>query len=214
MRRIARRGGAVDGIRYEMNAARVGRGFPVCAACFVLLGDATGKRGAAALDECRVRLGEAGLPGRCPCWRACCAASTWGVCYSALTRKSDIPFHGIANCAPAKGGVWPVLAPAGAFVRAGVWRRDAVFLLRRCMFVSRLLFAAQRQTGRLAICCVPIPARAGSPVVRSRGGVGLSGLFGSFEDCAFLCGDPDGGRGDDRSSPIRKRNAVLRWRSF
>ncbi len=237
------------------------------------------------------------MPGRCPCWRACCAASTWGVCYSALTRKSDIPFHGIANCAPAKGGVWPVLAPAGAFVRAGVWRRGAVFLLRRCMFGSRLLFAAQRQTGRLAICfvfvppwvgiagsafsrrggvigldwfiwglCVSLrrsrrgtrgrgkrsrrrasvvrfywnvlrlshacclllsakqdglrnapflfPRGSGSPVVRSHGGVGLSGWIGSFGDCAFLCGDPDGGRGDDRSSPIRKRNAVLRWRSF
>ena len=121
MRRIARRGGAVDGIRYEMNAARVGRGFPVCAACFVLLGDATGKRGAAALDECRVRLGEAGLPGRCPCWRACCAASTWGVCYSALTRKSDIRFHGIVKlCAGERWRLAGFSSGRGVCARGGL----------------------------------------------------------------------------------------------
>ena len=57
---------------------------------------------------------------------------------------------------------------------------------------SRLLFAAQRQTDRLAICCVPIPAwveiafRAFSNVVR------LSGVLGSLWACAFFAGDSDG----------------------
>ena len=42
---------------------------------------------------------------------------------SALSRRKDIPFHMIVNSAPAKCCVWPVLAPAGAFVRAGAGRR-------------------------------------------------------------------------------------------
>ena len=44
---------------------------------------------------------------------------------AALARRNDIPLYGIVNCAPAKGCVWPVVAPARAFVRAGVWRRIA-----------------------------------------------------------------------------------------
>ena len=50
----------------------------------------------------------------------------------------------------------------------------------------------ERQTGRLAICSVPIPPwvviaiRAFSMAVR------LSDLVGSFRACAFLYGDPDG----------------------
>ena len=37
----------------------------------------------------------------------------------ALTRRCDIPVYGIVNSAPAKGCVWPVVAPAEARVRAG-----------------------------------------------------------------------------------------------
>ena len=53
-----------------------------------------------------------------------------------------------------------------------------------------------RQTGRLAICFVPVPPwveiaiRAFSDVVR------LSNLAGSLRACAFLYGDPDGERRD------------------
>ena len=61
---------------------------------------------------------------------------------------------------------------------------------------SRLLFAAWRQTGRLAGCSVPVPPwvviaiRAFSRVIR------LSGLVSSLRACTFLYGDPDGERED------------------
>ena len=42
---------------------------------------------------------------------------------SALSRRKDIPFHMIVNSAPAKCCAWPVVVPAGAFVRAGAGRR-------------------------------------------------------------------------------------------
>ena len=63
---------------------------------------------------------------------------------------------------------------------------------------SRLLFDALRQTGRLAVSCVPVPPgrdRHSRVLVVS---VRLSALAGSFRACAFLYGDPDGlpGRGD------------------
>ena len=155
--------------------------------------------------------------------------SPGGLCYSALTRRGDIPHYRIENSAPAKGCVWPVLAPARAWVRAGAGRRgwdsecgirnwgagmsvsgDAVlagrfssvcarhcgsdafprfasslrgsvadcprfetgfafwrgvwhsvylslWVCRSVCLGSRLLFDAQRQTGRLAICSVPVP---------------------------------------------------------
>ena len=43
--------------------------------------------------------------------------------YSALARRCVSCFRGIVNCGPARRCVWPVLAPAQAWVRAGVWRR-------------------------------------------------------------------------------------------
>ena len=49
--------------------------------------------------------------------------SPGGLCYSALTRRGDISHYRIENSAPAKGCVWPVLAPARAWVRAGAGRR-------------------------------------------------------------------------------------------
>ena len=74
------------------------------------------------------------------------------------------------NRAPAQCRVWPVIAPAAAFVRAGaVLRGDGVLLrrvlpsvyARHCVSAvasclrSRLLFVL-RQTGRLAVSCVSI----------------------------------------------------------
>ena len=66
------------------------------------------------------------------------------------------------------------------------------------MFDHACCLPPVRQTGRLAICCVPIPPwveiaiRAFSDLVR------LSGFVGSLRACAFLYGDPDGGRRDGR----------------
>ena len=42
-----------------------------------------------------------------------------------------VGYYLLVNCAPAKGCVWPVAAPARAWVRAGGERRGAAFLLRR-----------------------------------------------------------------------------------
>ena len=197
----------------------------------------------------------------------------------ALARRCVSANYRIVNCAPAKGCVWPVLAPARAWVRArgtaeqfgirgagaglrgegvpimmfcvrftpAVCRRvsnrtacdslrfysagrdrhscvlaalvrlsglaetrswsarrcafcrgacprftpgDAV-LLSRFVLRSRLLFAAERQTGRLAISCVSIPPG------RDRHSCVLTALFGYLPwlvhfGFAFLCGNPDG----------------------
>ena len=74
-----------------------------------------------------------------------------------------------------------------------------------------------RQTGRLALCSVPIPPwvviaiRAFSSVVR------LSGFVGSLRDCAFLYGDPDGGRrrrgnaGNGRDGERSRRRGRVRF---
>ena len=50
---------------------------------------------------------------------------------SALTRRSVALHHRIVNSAPAQCCVWPVVAPAQAFVRAGAVLRGAAALLRR-----------------------------------------------------------------------------------
>ena len=42
-----------------------------------------------------------------------------------LARRGDDWFHGIVNCAPARGHVWPVVAPAAVFVRAGERRGNS-----------------------------------------------------------------------------------------
>ena len=118
------------------------------------------------------------------------ADSALGLRYSALTRQCVVPLHPLVNCAPAKGCVWPVLAPARAWVRAGAVLRGGegagvafcvldmrvlrfywdvlrsshaglMFLLERFMFDSRLLFDAERQTERLAGGCVSIPPWVG-----------------------------------------------------
>ena len=93
---------------------------------------------------------------------------------------------------PAKGCVRPVLAPAQAWVRAGVWRRSGAFLLEGLAFVSRLLFAAQRQTKRLAECSGSIPPWVGIVIRAFSGIIRLSSLFSSLGACALSYGDPDG----------------------
>ena len=70
--------------------------------------------------------------------------------------------------------------------------------LRGLCLGSRLLFDALRQTGRLAVSCVPVPPgrdRHSRVLVVS---VRLSALAGSLRVCTFLYGDPDGlpGRGE------------------
>ena len=155
----------------------------------------------------------------------------------------------LVNCRPARRCVWPVLAPAEVFVRAGAGRRGVgegrklpdfampcrrenpfdlavldispfkegvaagggggvlrmafmsqfavfyisfgthtglAFLLERFMLVSRLLFAAQRQTGRLARGCVSIPRGSGSPLERSQRPCGYRTLQVHFGIVRFL----------------------------
>ena len=89
------------------------------------------------------------------------------------------------------------------------------FLSGCLMFDHACCLPPVRQTERLAICCVPIPPwveiaiRAFSDLVR------LSGFVGSLRACAFLYGDPDGGRRDARDGERSRRwgvSALLRDR--
>ena len=127
------------------------------------------------------------------------------------------------NCAPAKCCVWPVIAPAQAWVRAGAVLRGFAFLSPRfaigswlalrflsrrfasahgwpCGSVaafclgSRLSFSSLRKKKRPAICCVPIPAWVGIAIRAFSSVVRLSGGVSSLWACAFLYGDPDGVR--------------------
>ena len=84
-------------------------------------------------------------------------------------------------------------------------------LLQRFAFGSRLLFDAERQTGRLAVSCVSIPRGSGSPLERSHMLMRLSSFVGSLLACAFLGGDPDGAT---TGVGYTKRNAVFVQRSF
>ena len=66
------------------------------------------------------------------------------------------------------------------------------FLLEGFVFGSRLLFDAERQTGRLAGGCVSVPAWVGIAGSTFSKTIRLSNFVSSLRDCAFLCGDPDG----------------------
>ena len=91
---------------------------------------------------------------------------------SALTRRGAVLLHARVNCAPAKGRVWPVLAPAQAWVRAGDggrenseceigwgwgWRRGSV-----AAFCHRLMagfaFLSPRFASAHVRLCVPVAA--------------------------------------------------------
>ena len=174
----------------------------------------------------------------------------------------------LVNCGPARRCVWPVLAPAEVFVRAGAGRRGVgegrklpdfampcrretpfdlaaldispfkegvaagggggvlrmafmsqfavfyisfgthtgrAFLSDGLAFVSRLLFAAERQTGRLARGCVSIPRGSGSPLVRSRMACGYPTLLVHFGLVRFFAAIPTG---DDRSRLYEKERRV------
>ena len=74
---------------------------------------------------------------------------------------------------------------------------------------SRLLFDAERQTGRLAVSCVPIPRGSRSPFVRSRGALRLSASVGSLRVCAFFYGDPDRERKERRDAENGVGGAAL-----
>ena len=54
--------------------------------------------------------------------------------FCALTRRCVVSIHRIVNCTPARCCVWPVLAPAGAWVRAGGWRQGDAILLKCLAF--------------------------------------------------------------------------------
>ena len=62
---------------------------------------------------------------------------------------------------------------------------------------SRLLFAAWRQTGRLAVSCVSIPPGRDRHSCVLAALARLSALEGSLRACTFLCGDLDGVRGTE-----------------
>ena len=141
-----------------------------------------------------------------------------------LARRCVGSFHGMVNRGPAKGCVWPVIAPAQAFVRAGAGLRgDAVLLkcfeLGLCLsYVSIEMFDVRptpavcrtRQTGtacgrlRSYSARVEIAGRAFSNVMR------LSNLLSSLQACAFFSGDPDGGtESTARQSTFLRKHLVL-----
>ena len=64
-----------------------------------------------------------------------------------------------------------------------------------------------RQTGRLAICSVPIPPWVGIAGSAFSDVAWLSGFVGSLRACAFLYGDPDGER-RGRGGRSRRRGRV------
>ncbi len=65
-------------------------------------------------------------------------------------------------------------------------------LAGRFVLGSRLLFDALRQTGRLAISCVPVPPGRDRHSCVLAVSVRLSAFVGSLRACTFLCGDLDG----------------------
>ena len=77
-------------------------------------------------------------------------------------------------------------------------RRFALMRVRRCgsggalTLGSRLLFAAWRQTGRLAICFVSIPPGRDRHLCVLDASARLSAFVGSLRVWAFLAGDLDG----------------------
>ena len=80
--------------------------------------------------------------------------------------------------------------------------------MRRFAFGSRLLFAAWRQTGRLAISCVPIP-QVEIAFERSRSVLRLFALVGSLRVLPFICGDLDGNAGDAEDGVTGAGGAAL-----
>ena len=153
---------------------------------------------------------------------AACGGWSAELC-SALTRRYVGMDDGFVNCGPAKGCVWPVLAPAkglcarGSVCAARRLSRGAVFVLCRSCVIgmscarsrpsyvpaemfyarSRLLFAAcapNRTACGMFRSCSAVGRDRHSCVLESS--VRLSGFVGSLRACTFLYGDPDGERRD------------------
>ena len=79
------------------------------------------------------------------------------------------------------------------------------FLLERFAFGSRLsLFLCQEKRNGLRCVAFLFRRGSGSPLVRSRMSCGYRALLGSLLACAFLCGDPDGGRRDAEKRSRRR----------
>ncbi len=185
MRRPARRGGAADRIRNKRGADwRRFRSAP----CIFVFWRCDGEEGCRRIAVCVVcGWKEKGLACRCLLWRGVgCAGFTWKLCYSALTRRNDIPFYRIVNCAPARRCVWPVLAPARAWVGAGERRggirnwecgvglRGIAVLLERLAFVLRpsLRFYCDVLRQITPAVCRTAPNRSACGVSRSYSRVG------------------------------------------
>ena len=140
----------------------------------------SGRRGAAVLSgwgkTLRLRFAQSPL----------LSGEAFGVC---LTK----PWPVVQVAAPERGGVAAgnggVISRARGVLRPfHVWR---TFLLERFAFGSRLLFAAQRQTGRLAEGCVPVSPWPHRRFVRFR-----AFMRSSYMACSLLvCALPDGGVG-------------------
>ena len=123
-------------------------------------------------------------------------------CLSALSRRKDIPFHMIVNSAPAKCCAWPVVVPAGAFVRAGAGRRGVGGLIGAfCVRFTPVSFPLSGKERRLAMCCVSIPPWVGIALVRSRMSCGYRTLWVHFGLVRFFAAIPteDGETRDTRN---------------
>ena len=139
----------------------------------------SGRRGAAVLSGwgkiLRLRFAQSPL----------LSGEAFGVC---LTK----PWPVVQVAAPERGGVAAgnggVISRARGVLRPShVWR---TFLLERFALGSRLLFAAQRQTGRLAGGSVSIPRGSGSPLERSRASCGYRTCLVHFGFVRFFVAIP------------------------
>ena len=130
------------------------------------------------------------LASACLSLRFCCGVLP-SVCLSLQRRRGGLP-----SIHPA----FATLAGRLASVHVCLCGSVAVFALG-----SRLLFAAWRQTGRLAMPCVSIPPGRDRHSCVLAALARLSALAGSLRVCAFICGDPDGVIGE-------RRNEERSWR--
>ena len=165
---------------------------------------------------------------------AACGGWSAELC-SALTRRYVGMDDGFVNCGPAKGCVWPVLAPAkglcarGSVCAARRLSRGAVFVLcRSCDSIGMSCVCSRPSCVPLGMSCVRsrllfaacAPNRTACDMFRFYSAVGrdrrqsvlksmvrLSDFVGSLRACAFLYGDPDGER-KGRGERSRRRGKV------
>ena len=112
----------------------------------------------------------------------------------ALTRRGVGRLHMIVNCAPARGCVWPVVAPAGAWVGAYRAAGRCGSVAASCVrFTPAVCRVSAKQDGLRCVMFL-FPPWVGIAISAFSNVVRLSGLDGSLRDCAFLAGDSDGER--------------------